>query len=151
MHMVPGEIATPIDGGLHRGCRPSRGIGRRLDQQPGHQWLSGITQRRIGEFIERNLSERFTLADLAGAAYMSRFHFARMFRRTFGISPMEYVLRERIERAKPMLLDRRVSIADVAATFGFCDQSHFTRSFRRIAGCSPRQFVADRTCVRAIP
>lgn len=100
-------------------------------------------RHRVDDFIERHLADRFTLADMADAACMSRFHFSRMFRLTFGVSPMEYVLRRRIERAKPMLLDRRLSIADVAATLGFCDQSHFTRSFRRVTGYPPRQFIAQ--------
>lgn len=144
MHMVPFENTSPMSSRLHDYGSPARNDGNRRPGHPGHPGLSGAAQRRISEFIERNISERFTLSDLADAACMSRFHFARMFRRTFGISPMEYVLRARIERAKPMLLARGPSVADVAATFGFCDQSHFTRSFRRITGCSPRQFVTGR-------
>lgn len=99
-------------------------------------------RRRVDAFVEQHLADRFTLTDMADAACMSRFHFSRMFRLTFGVSPMEYVLHRRIERAKPMLLDRRRSIADVAAALGFCDQSHFTRSFRRVTGYPPRQFIA---------
>jgi AraC-like DNA-binding protein len=117
----------------------------RLRQDHASMPAHGLNLRarhRVDEFIERHLAERFTLADMADAACMSRFHFSRMFRLSFGVSPMEHVLRRRIERAKPMLLDKRLSIADVAATLGFCDQSHFTRSFRRITGYPPRQFIA---------
>lgn len=117
----------------------------RLRQDHASMPAHGLNLRarhRVDEFIERHLAERFTLADMADAACMSRFHFSRMFRLTFGVSPMEYVLHRRIERAKPMLLDRRRSIADVAAALGFCDQSHFTRSFRRVTGYPPRQFIA---------
>jgi AraC-like DNA-binding protein len=100
--------------------------------------------QRVQTFLQHNLAERFTLSDLANAACMSRFHFARMFRLSFGVSPMEYVMRERVEYAKTLLARREQSVASIAATLGFCDQSHFTRSFRRITGWPPCRFVAHR-------
>lgn len=107
------------------------------------QGLTHQARSRVTRFIELHLAERITLAELASAACMSRFHFARKFRLTFGRSPMEYVLAAKVDLAKQLLVTRCHSIAYVAATLGFCDQSHFTRSFRRVAGCSPRQFLAD--------
>jgi AraC-like DNA-binding protein len=110
----------------------------------GEQGLTITARTRVTRFIEEHLADRITLSELASAACMSRFHFARMFRLSFGQSPMEYVLAAKVELAKQLLLAGNHSIAYVAAMLGFADQSHFTRSFRRVAGCSPRQFIAER-------
>lgn len=75
---------------------------------------------------------------------MSRFHFARMFRIATGYSPMEFLTRRRVERGKEILIHGEMSICDVAALLGFCDQSHFTRTFRRVTGMSPREYLRTR-------
>lgn len=96
--------------------------------------------QRAVEFIDRHLSDSIGLADIANAACISRFHFARLFRVSTGRSPMEYVLDKRIALAKELLAHRRQKISVTAATLGFFDQSHFTRTFRRATGLSPREF-----------
>jgi AraC family transcriptional regulator len=96
---------------------------------------------RAHAYIETHIGERFTLADLAGAACVSRFHFSRLFRTSTGMSPMDYVLKLRIELAQGMLMAEERKISAMAAELGFFDQSHFTRSFRRVTGMSPREFA----------
>lgn len=118
--------------------------GARGGEETATRGLNSAAMQRVQTFLQHNLAERFTLSDLANAACMSRFHFARMFRLSFGVSPMEYVMRERVEYAKTLLARREQSVASIAATLGFCDQSHFTRSFRRITGWPPCRFVAHR-------
>jgi AraC family transcriptional regulator len=103
---------------------------------------SGVLQRALA-YMEANLSERFSLETLAEAAGMSRFHFARVFRIATGCSPMEFLMRQRVARGKEILLQGEISICDVAAFLGFCDQSHFTRTFRRVAGMSPREYLRN--------
>ncbi len=96
---------------------------------------------RVREYMDANLSERITLEDLARIAEISRFHFARQFRIRTGDSPMGYLLRARIERAKDVLRkDGGATVADIAAMLGFADQSHFTRTFRRLVGTSPTDY-----------
>jgi AraC-like DNA-binding protein len=110
----------------------------------------GLNERaflRADAFILRNLGKNFTLAEVASAACISRFHFARQFRQRVGCSPMAYVMRLRLERAKEMLARGDQRIADTAAALGFYDQSHFTRTFRRAMGVSPRAF--SRQCRHA--
>jgi AraC family transcriptional regulator len=104
---------------------------------------------RVVAYIEENLGEDLTLGALAGVAYVSRFHFARMFRLSTGCSPMAYVVRRRIERARLQLAQGRQRISDLAADLGFCDQSHFTRIFRRMTGFTPRRY-ARRASPRAL-
>lgn len=95
---------------------------------------------RAVAFVAGRLGEPLTLADIAAAACISRFHFARLFRARTGCSPMAYVMRLRLERAREMLARDDRCIADTAAALGFYDQSHFTRTFRRVHGIPPRQF-----------
>lgn len=95
---------------------------------------------RAMAYIERNLGEPLLLDDIAAAAQVSKFHFARQFRSATGCSPMAWVMRSRIERAKAMLRDC-AQVVEVALELGFCDQSHFTRRFRRATGHTPAQFL----------
>lgn len=106
----------------------------------------GFRQRallRAHSYMEDHIGENVSLGDLAQAACVSRFHFARMFRVSTGKSPMAFLLRLRIERAKEMLRGGNAKIAEVAAALGFFDQSHFARSFRRVTGLSPREFMHE--------
>lgn len=107
---------------------------------PAPNGLGERALQRTHAYINKHLCENFTLSDLANAACISRFHFARLFRASTGSSPMEYVLKLRMEAAKEMLARGDQKIATTAAALGFFDQSHFTRTFRRMTGVSPRAF-----------
>ena len=74
-------------------------------------------------------------------AGVSRFHFARQFRVRTGESPMGYLMRTRVERAKTRLRDSQTRVIDIAAEFGFADQSHFGRTFRRLVGMPPSAYA----------
>ena len=110
-------------------------------QSRSRRGLSRRALNRACSYIAENLGERFTLDDLARQAGVSRFHFARLFRVSTGDSPMAYLLKSRIERAKQMLLQDGRPVCEIAAALGFCDQSHLTRTFRRMTGLTPREFV----------
>jgi AraC family transcriptional regulator len=106
--------------------------------------LSGLSRNALAralEFMERNLGEDVGLDDIARAACVSRSHFARLFRVSMDDSPMGYLLRLRIERAKTLLARNDQSICAIALALGFFDQSHFSRTFRRLTGQSPSQFA----------
>lgn len=102
--------------------------------------LTGRVFAQVRAYIEDNVGEPISLEDLARVAGISRFHFARQFRLRTGESPMGYLLRSRIERAKPMLRATNTKVSEIAATLGFADQSHFTRTFKRLVGMSPTAF-----------
>ena len=124
-------------------ARPVERRSRRSD--PVHSrfrgGLAGSVLRRIRAYIDAHIGERISLDDLAHQAGVSRFHFARQFRLSTGESPMGYLRRVRIERSKSILQSRETTIAEVAATLGFSDQSHFTRTFGRLVGVSPGFFA----------
>lgn len=102
--------------------------------------------RRVLDFMHAPSASVPTLTRLAQIAGVSRFHFARMFRRSTGDSPMAYLENLRLSRAQEMIRSGRYSLAQIAAAVGYSDQSHFTRRFRRKVGCTPavyaRHYVA---------
>jgi AraC-like DNA-binding protein len=116
-----------------------------------HRGLSPRSMVRVVAHIEENLGESLTLGTLAGVACVSPFHFARMFRLSTGYSPMAYVLRRRVERARLQLTQGCRRVADLAAELGFCDQSHFTRIFRRTTGFTPREYARRHESNRIPP
>lgn len=102
--------------------------------------LDAGTLERIGSYLDDHLGDSVRLEDLARLASVSRFHLARRFRSRTGESPMAFLRRLRIERAKE-LLARGEPIGHVAAELGFYDQSHFTRHFTRMVGTTPGQYA----------
>ena len=93
--------------------------------------------RRVLEYIEANLGEPVSLADLASVAGLTRMHFAAQFRVATGLPPHQYVLRRRIERAQEMLVGANTSLVETALSVGFQSQSHFTSVFKRLVGKPP--------------
>lgn len=91
-------------------------------------------------FIHDNLDGRITLDDLARVAHLSSFHFARLFRNSTGEPPHQYVIKARVERAKTLLRNRRLTLAQVAAAVGFANHAHLTRHFKRQVGATPSSF-----------
>jgi AraC family transcriptional regulator len=103
--------------------------------QPGG--LATWQARRTLAYIEENLASKMDIDNLSNVAALSRSHFSRAFKRSLGISPMEYVVVRRVERAKMMISGTREPLAEVALACGFADQAHLNRRFRDIVGISP--------------
>ena len=99
--------------------------------------LSPWQLRRAIDFIATNLDGDPTIAQLAGECGLSSGYFARAFRRTTGVTPHQWLIRKRIERAQELLLRGRIALAEVAIICGFVDQSHLSRMFAKFAGMSP--------------
>jgi AraC-like DNA-binding protein len=107
---------------------------------PGAAGLSTWRMKRAIEYIEANLAEPVSSADIASAAGLTRMHFAAQFRARTGLRPHEYLLRRRIERAQQLLGKPDVSVVNVALAVGFQNQSHFTNIFKRFVGQTPRMW-----------
>lgn len=105
----------------------------------------GLHPRALGRVLDylHETTEMVTLQQLAGIANVSRFHFARMFKRSMGETPMAYFERVRLLRAREMLMSGEYPLAVIAALSGFADQSHFTRRFKRYFGCTPGALRQD--------
>jgi AraC family transcriptional regulator len=96
--------------------------------------------RLVQEYVDASVGLDFGVPDLAGLLQMNVDSFIRAFRQSMGVPPHRYVLMQRVTRAKALLRDRRLTIAEVALRAGFGSQSSFTRAFRRLAGLTPRHY-----------
>lgn len=110
----------------------------------GRDGLTFVQERAVRDYVAAHLADRISLADLAGAVALSRFHFARRFRRTTGTSPHDFVVGKRVERASALLERTDLPLRDVASRCGFADQSHLTRVFRARVGTTPGRFRGRR-------
>jgi AraC family transcriptional regulator len=110
--------------------------------------LAAWQSKLVCSYIEENLNSSIRATDLARFVQLSTGHFFRAFRKTFGETPVAYIMQRRILRAQELMLASRVSLSQVALECGLCDQSHLCRCFRRIVGTSPaawrRRFPVGR-------
>jgi len=105
--------------------------------------LSPFVLRNVLGFIEENLAQPLTLADLAGQASLSEFHFARMFRQSMQMAPHQYVMQRRMEKAKVLVRSTRQPLTEIALACGFSSASHFSNRFRAATGLTPSQLRAS--------
>jgi AraC-like DNA-binding protein len=96
--------------------------------------------RRARDVADRDFAEPLDLEALAAEARLSKFHFLRLFRATYGITPVEYVSRRRIERAQDLLRSTNLTVTEVCHAVGFSSLGSFSSRFRAVVGESPSSF-----------
>jgi AraC family transcriptional regulator len=99
--------------------------------------LSSLQMRRATELLEAHLDGKIALQQVADACELSISHFARAFKQTFRMPPYKWLIERRVDRARDLMTNSRLPLADIAAQCGFADQSALNRSFKRIHGISP--------------
>ncbi len=119
--LMPGKKAPP--------ARPERG-----------PVLNGARTRALRELIHDRLDERLTLDELAAEAGMTTHQLLIAFRAAFGTTPMQYIIRQRLRRARLLLEGTRKDITTIALECGFSSHSHLTSSFRQHLGATPSAF-----------
>jgi AraC family transcriptional regulator len=102
--------------------------------------LAAWQRRLVAQHVEEHLAERLPISRLAKLARLSRYHFCRSFRRSFGLSPHRYHLHRRAERAKALLANPTLSITDIALDLGFREASTFSTTFRKLIGQTPKDY-----------
>jgi AraC family transcriptional regulator len=100
--------------------------------------LSDRRLRQVFGYIEDNLGCELSLSEIASVAGVSVSHFKTLFRESVGIPAHQYVIRRRLERAKSLLAEGKLSISQIALDTGFAHQSHLAHHMRRVLGVSPR-------------
>lgn len=95
---------------------------------------------QVIEYINEHLDRKIKLADLASAIGISQFHFSRLFKQSMGISPHQYLLQQRIDRAKQLLKNKDLSVIDIAFMCGFNSHSHLSKQFRQHTGLTPTAY-----------
>jgi AraC family transcriptional regulator len=98
--------------------------------------------KRVLDYIEANFAQNISLQDLSREAYLSEFHFSRLFREAIGVSPHRYLTDRRVEAAKHELEFSRSELVEIALEAGFGSQANFTRTFRKATGLTPGQYRA---------
>ena len=103
--------------------------------------LNAFQLRRVVDLIMDSLGDEVSVIAMAEQANVSPFHFARMFRKTVGVTPHQFVIRQRVHRSMALLDKGGLPLGQVAAESGFCDQAHFTHAFRRVLGVTPARYA----------
>src|SRR5438445_12623234 len=120
--------------------------GHAVRHRPVQMYRGGLGSkrlRRIKEIVHAKVEDDLSLDEMAQSEGLSTAHFARMFRKSTGETPHQFVLRQRLERAKAMLRAPDARVLDVAVACGFKTQQHFAQVFRAVCGVSPTQYRQD--------
>ena len=96
--------------------------------------------RRVREYIEAHLEETISIDALAGIVGLSKYHFARAFKQSEGLTPHDYLLQCRVRRAQELLANTDLPLSEIALASGFSDQSHCARRFRERVGVTPSSY-----------
>lgn len=107
----------------------------------------GLSQRqllKVLDYIDAHLHQTIKLSDLAQLVDISQFHFGRLFKQSLGLSPHQYLMQQRIERAKRLLKQTDKPIVEIAFDCGFNSHSHLGGQFRKLTGITPKAFRIDQ-------
>ena len=91
-------------------------------------------------YVREQLAEDISVESLASLVELSPFHFSRVFKQTTGLSPLQFVTRERITRAQQMMRETKRSLIEIALEVGYTSPSAFAQVFRRVVGVTPTEF-----------
>jgi AraC family transcriptional regulator len=106
---------------------------------------------KLRDYINANLGDPISVTNLASIVGRSPFHFTRVFKRSVGVTPHQYLIHLRLRRVLELVRDGRGTFAEIAAITGFADQSHLSRWVRRVHGVSLRELAAQAVAARACP
>jgi AraC family transcriptional regulator len=96
--------------------------------------------QHVTDYIYAHLSQDISLSEMAAVLNLSQYHFCRLFKRSTGVTPHQYLTRCRIDQSKQLLLKTRLTITEIAFEVGFANHSSFTRLFHQYVGVTPKAF-----------
>jgi AraC family transcriptional regulator len=106
--------------------------------------LSQGQLHQVQKFIHTSLGSKIRLEELAKLANSSPSHFSRQFKRATGLPPRQYLIQHRLEQAKTLLRESKLTVAEVSQLVGFFDQSHLVKQFKTRVGVTPKDYRAGR-------
>ena len=107
------------------------------------QYSNGLVADKLSQtidYIQSNLAKKLSLTTMAELVDMDKYYFATQFRQAMGIAPYQYVIQQRVEKAKRLLQRKRLSLIEIASECGFASQSHFNKVFRQYVGTTPKSY-----------
>ncbi len=110
------------------------------------EYINGLSKyklRQLIDYIDNHIADNLSLAELASVVGISQYYFSRLFKQSMGLTPHQYIIQCRVERAKQLLRRGDKSIADIAHAVGFSDQSHLTYHFKRLLGVTPKALFME--------
>lgn len=105
-----------------------------------NQGLNNLKLKQAREYIHDNLDHKISLDELAQLMSLSRYYLIRMFKKSLGMTPYQYITQCRINKAKQLLKETQLDLIEIAIKCGFCDQSHFHNQLKKWTGVTPKQF-----------
>lgn len=106
--------------------------------------LSKQQLKQVVEYIHTSLNHNISLTELANLVQLSVYHFTRLFKQSTGLAPHQYHIRCRIDRAKQLLLEKKLTLGEIAYTVGFASQGHLNYHFKRCVGVTPTTFLRQK-------
>lgn len=138
------EVFAAVEIALSHAAKGEAAESAQAKEEPsGAQESGGLPAfrlRRVKSYVNQNFGDDLSLDAMAEVAGMSKYHFCRLFRQSAGVTPYQYLLGVRVDRAKRLLQETEDSIGDIAEQVGFNSQSQFNRAFRKLAGTTPAAF-----------
>lgn len=122
----------------------SREVEHVYREQEQHESKNLQRTRRMVDYVQTHCAEPITLEQIAGAASISTRECMRCFQSILGVSPKQYLIRLRIQKACRLLEHSEMRLLDIGETCGFQDQSYFSKIFHRETGCSPREYRKEK-------
>ena len=116
--------------------------------------VGGLPPRRLQRVfthIRENVASDLSVTQLAQVVGMSQYYFSKLFKMSTGVTPHQYVMRQRVERAQEHLRESRLALAEIATQVGFETQSHFTSVFRRLVGATPKHYRQMHQATPQVP
>ncbi|MPR03473.1 hypothetical protein ALQ18_01789 [Pseudomonas marginalis pv. marginalis] len=102
--------------------------------------LAAHQRRLLVDYIDHHLQDPISLSQLAAMCTLSEYHFARMFRQSFGLPPHQYLLARRLAHAQSLLRSGALALGEIAWLCGFASASHFSQRFRQAMGATPGEY-----------
>ena len=106
--------------------------------------LPSWAAERVAAHIEGHMANTVRIEHVAKLARLSKSHFGRAFKETFGVPFLQFLVTRRIERAKSLMVTTKDNLCEIALACGFADQAHFSRTFRRVVGSTPHAWRRQR-------